>query len=184
MRRDTVGSVPKKLPTHYPATTLAYFQSLGLDPANLVFSDYTSEGLYKEGAKRGAIDPCFPSKIGIPHVHNLLHHKHKPDKPLDVVFFPMIDSLPTFLEGVLDTRACPTVSATPEATKAAFIKESNLFKDHGLVYKNTFVKLNDPPNAAYEMFKDWADLLGTIHYEVVTSPRGRITRTYREAENR
>ena len=30
--------------------------------------------------------------------------------------------------------------------------------------------------------QDWADLLGTIHYEVVTSPRGRITRTYREAE--
>jgi alanine racemase len=32
--------------------------------------------------------------------------------------------------------------------------------------------------------QDWADLLGTIHYEVITSPRGRITRTYREAENR
>ena len=32
--------------------------------------------------------------------------------------------------------------------------------------------------------QDWADLLGTIHYEVVTSPRGRIARTYREAENR
>jgi alanine racemase len=30
--------------------------------------------------------------------------------------------------------------------------------------------------------QDWADLLGTIHYEVVTSPRGRITRSYREAE--
>ena len=30
--------------------------------------------------------------------------------------------------------------------------------------------------------QDWADLLGTIHYEVVTSPRGRITRNYREAE--
>jgi alanine racemase len=29
--------------------------------------------------------------------------------------------------------------------------------------------------------QDWADLLGTIHYEVVTSPRGRITRTYRKA---
>jgi alanine racemase len=29
--------------------------------------------------------------------------------------------------------------------------------------------------------QDWADLLGTIHYEVVTSPRGRIIRTYREA---
>jgi alanine racemase len=32
--------------------------------------------------------------------------------------------------------------------------------------------------------QDWADLLGTIHYEVVTSPRGRITRTYREAGRR
>jgi alanine racemase len=30
--------------------------------------------------------------------------------------------------------------------------------------------------------QEWADLIGTIHYEVVTSPRGRITRTYREAE--
>ncbi len=30
--------------------------------------------------------------------------------------------------------------------------------------------------------QDWADLLGTIHYEVVTGPRGRITRTYREAQ--
>jgi alanine racemase len=30
--------------------------------------------------------------------------------------------------------------------------------------------------------QDWADLTGTIHYEVVTSPRGRITRTYCEAE--
>jgi alanine racemase len=30
--------------------------------------------------------------------------------------------------------------------------------------------------------QDWADLLGTIHYEVVTGPRGRITRTYRGAE--
>ena len=28
----------------------------------------------------------------------------------------------------------------------------------------------------------WADLLGTIHYEVVTSPRGRVVRTYREAD--
>jgi alanine racemase len=32
--------------------------------------------------------------------------------------------------------------------------------------------------------QDWADLLDTIHYEIVTSPRGRIVRTYREAEKR
>jgi len=27
--------------------------------------------------------------------------------------------------------------------------------------------------------QDWADLLGTINYEVVTSPRGRVTRVYK-----
>jgi alanine racemase len=29
--------------------------------------------------------------------------------------------------------------------------------------------------------QDWAELLGTINYEIVTSPRGRVTRTYRGA---
>ena len=32
--------------------------------------------------------------------------------------------------------------------------------------------------------QDWAELLGTINYEVVTSPRGRICRTYRGGESR
>ena len=38
------------------------------------------------------------------------------------------------------------------------------------------------PGADGEMTTlDWAELLGTINYEVVTSPRGRVTRTYRDA---
>lgn len=32
--------------------------------------------------------------------------------------------------------------------------------------------------------QDWADLLGTINYEIVTSPRGRVTRYYRGGETR
>ena len=71
-----------------------WLESLGIPPQNIVFSDFTTEELYKEGAKRGAIDPCFPSKIGIPHVHNLLY-KHHAKRPLDVIFFPMIDTLTT-----------------------------------------------------------------------------------------
>ena len=31
--------------------------------------------------------------------------------------------------------------------------------------------------------QDWADLLGTINYEVVTSPRGRIVRSYRGGDS-
>ncbi|MEZ0358285.1 alanine racemase [Mycobacterium sp. SA01] len=37
-----------------------------------------------------------------------------------------------------------------------------------------------PGTSGEQTAQDWADLLGTIHYEVVTSPRGRVVRTYRE----
>ncbi|WP_411281264.1 BadF/BadG/BcrA/BcrD ATPase family protein [Gemmatimonas sp.] len=137
---------------------MAYFESLGVLPRNLVWSDHTSDELYKEGAKRGAIDPCFPSKIGIPHVHNLLVHKHAA-RPLDVIFFPMIDSLPTFLEGVTDSRSCPTVAATPEAVKAAFTKERDLFGEAGLRYLDTFLNFAEPALLARQMHAEFASLL-------------------------
>jgi len=94
-----------------------YFAALGIKAENIVYSDFTSEELYKEGAKRGAIDPCFPSKLGIPHIHNLLYKIHA-KKPLDIIFFPMIDCLTTDLHNVQASRTCPTVAATPEAVKA------------------------------------------------------------------
>ena len=91
----------------------AYFESLGIRAHNLVYSDYTTEELYKEGAKRGAIDPCFPSKLGIPHVHNLIFKQHE-KKPLNAIFFPMIDDLKSEIHKAQDCRACPTVTATPD----------------------------------------------------------------------
>jgi len=41
-----------------------------------------------------------------------------------------------------------------------------------------------PGSAGEATAQDWADLLGTIHYEVVTSPRGRVVRTYRGGGDR
>ena len=69
-----------------------YFESLGVQPENIIYSDYTSSELYRAGASRGAIDPCFPAKIGISHVYNLIQEKHR-KKPLNVIFFPMYDVL-------------------------------------------------------------------------------------------
>jgi predicted CoA-substrate-specific enzyme activase len=137
----------------------AYFESLGVPPQNLVYSEFTTEELYKEGAKRGAIDPCFPSKIGIPHVHNLLHHAHQ-KKPLDIIFFPMIDSLTSDLVGTQARRSCPTVATTPEAVKAAFTKESDLFAEMGVKFMNTFVNLDDPRLCEKQMYDDFVDVLG------------------------
>jgi predicted nucleotide-binding protein (sugar kinase/HSP70/actin superfamily) len=142
----------------------AYFESLGLKAENLIWSEYTSEQLYKEGAKRGAIDPCFPSKVGIPHVHNLLYSIH-PKKKLDVIFFPMIDALPTFLKNTQASRACPTVTATPASVKAAFTKEADLFREKGVIWKDTLIALDVEKIAHRQMYEDWKDILGLSEEE-------------------
>ena len=136
-----------------------YFASLGVKAENIVYSDYTSEQLYKEGAKRGAIDPCFPSKLGIPHVHNLLFSAHA-KKPLDIIFFPMIDCLTSELHGVQASRSCPTVASTPEAVKAAFTKEGDLFAEKGVLFLDTFVNLSKPDLFERQMFEQFRDIFG------------------------
>ncbi len=159
-RKDLCIGIPRVLNVYGQAPFfMGFFQSLGVPAKNIIFSEYTSEELYKRGAKRGSIDPCFPSKLGIPHVHDLLHVQHK-KTPLTHIFFAMVDSFPTFLEHVQDSRACPTVVATPEATHAAFIKEGNLFAENGIVFKKTFLNLDHPGLAARQMFDDWKDELG------------------------
>jgi predicted CoA-substrate-specific enzyme activase len=136
-----------------------YFESLGLPARNVVFSDFTSASLYKEGAKRGAIDPCFPSKVAIPHVHNLLYVKHEKN-PLDIIFFPMIDDVPSEMQSAIGHRICPTIVATPEATRAAFTKESDIFARKGIRFMNTFVNIGQPGLFRRQMYHAFRDVLG------------------------
>ena len=142
----------------------AYFESLGVPARNLVWSDYTSEELYREGARRGAVDPCYPSKLGIPHVHDLLFHKHA-RRPLDLIFFPMIDDLPSDLVDTVDCRACPTVTATPEAVKAAFVKEDDVFAKKGVRFVNPILNPSRPPLLARQLFDAFGERLGLSRRE-------------------
>jgi predicted CoA-substrate-specific enzyme activase len=142
----------------------AYFESLGVQPANLVYSDYTDKKLYKEGAKRGAIDPCFPSKVCIPHIHNLLFQKHE-KAPLDYIFFAMVDDLPSSLEKAQGCRACPTVATTPAAVKAAFVKEGNLFQEKGVVFLDTFVNPAQPDLMEAQLYQQFKDIFGLSRAE-------------------
>ncbi|MCK5618054.1 MAG: CoA activase [Candidatus Krumholzibacteria bacterium] len=142
----------------------AYFESLGVPAKNLVYSDYTSEELYKEGAKRGSIDPCFPSKVALPHVHNLIYKKHE-KKALDLIFFPMIDDLRSELVNTQGCRACPTVTATPESVKAAFTKEGNLFADKGIEYIDPLVNVAQPELFAKQMYLAFKGILGLTRRE-------------------
>src|SRR6202046_588385 len=137
----------------------AYFESLGLKAENLIYSDYTSPELYRAGASRGAIDPCFPAKIGIAHVHNLLTIKAA-KKPLDLIFFPMVDVLHTPLVNLTGSNACPTVTACPETVKAAYTKESDVFAEHNVKYVNPVLNLQDRKLLAHQMFTAFQPLLG------------------------
>src|SRR6266568_4681474 len=137
----------------------AYFQSLGVQPENIIYSDYTSSELYRAGASRGAIDPCFPAKIGISHVYNLIQEKHR-KKPLNVIFFPMYDVLTSPLVKIVGANACPTVTATPETVKAAFTKENDVFADNNLKYIDPVLNFADRKLFAFQMLQALQPILG------------------------
>jgi predicted CoA-substrate-specific enzyme activase len=137
----------------------AYFESLGVAPENIIYSDYTSSDLYRAGANRGAIDPCFPAKIGISHVYNLIQEKHR-KKPLDAIFFPMYDVLTSPLVNLTGTNACPTVTATPETVKAAFTKENDVFAEHNVKYVDPILNFADRKLFAHQMLQAWQPILG------------------------
>ncbi len=142
----------------------AYLESLGLEPENIVYSEFTGQDMYRQGAGRGAIDPCFPSKIGIPHVYNLIFQKHR-KKPLDVIFFPMIDTLHQPLKNCSGSNACPTVTATPNAVKAAFTKENDVFQENGIQYFDPILNLDDKKLFGLQMFQTWGPVLGLSEEE-------------------
>jgi predicted CoA-substrate-specific enzyme activase len=137
----------------------AYFESLGIKYENIVFSDYTSEKLYKEGSRRGTIDPCFPSKVCIAHVHNLLYKKNNPRRPLNLIFFPKVNSLSTEIVNTINSWACPTVSATPETVKAAFTKEKDIFAELGVKFVSPVLHFSDRDLLEVEMWEVFKGLL-------------------------
>ncbi len=142
----------------------AYFESLGVQPENIIYSDYTSSELYRAGASRGAIDPCFPAKIGISHVYNLIQEKHR-KKPLDAIFFPMYDVLHSPLVKIVAANACPTVTATPETVKAAFTKENDVFAEHNVKYIDPVLNFADRKLFAHQMLQSLQLLLGLSQEE-------------------
>lgn len=157
LRKQITIGIPRvlNLYQHNPFFS-AYFESLGILPSNIVFSDFTHEELYKAGSRRGSIDPCFPSKVAISHVHNLLFVHHKKRK-IDMIFFPMIDDMPSDLVGTQGSKGCPTAVATPETVKAAFTKETDLFKEHGVLYLNPLINLRDRRAVQRQMHDRFGD---------------------------
>lgn len=140
----------------------AYMEAIGVPARNLIWSDYTDEKLFKEGSRRGSIDACFPSKIGVAHAHNLLYGKHK---NVNAIFFPTIITLKTDLHYTLDAAACPTVQATPDVVKAAYTKEGDVFKECGVEYHDPGFHFAEPDLLEKQMFDFFSEWLGVTREE-------------------
>ncbi|MDZ4711714.1 MAG: BadF/BadG/BcrA/BcrD ATPase family protein [bacterium] len=164
-RKKMVFGIPRILNNyqHTPFFT-AYLEALGVMPGNFVYSEFTSEEMYKAGAKRGSIDPCFPSKVAIPHIHNLLYVQNK-KKKIDFLFSPIVDNMPSDLEFAQAHNSCPTITATIEAAKAAFTKEGDLFKEFGVEYLCPFVQLLNEQLTVHQMYDCFKDILGVSEDE-------------------
>jgi predicted nucleotide-binding protein (sugar kinase/HSP70/actin superfamily) len=164
-RKNIRIGIPRVLNIYtYAPLFNAYFESLGVQPENIIYSDYTSGDLYRAGASRGAIDPCFPAKIGISHVYNLIQEKHR-KKPLNSIFFPMYDVLHSPLQKIVGANACPTVTATPETVKAAFTKENDVFAENNVKYIDPVLNFADRKLFAYQMLTAWQSVLGLSQEE-------------------
>jgi predicted nucleotide-binding protein (sugar kinase/HSP70/actin superfamily)/activator of 2-hydroxyglutaryl-CoA dehydratase len=136
-----------------------YLQSLGVPARHVVYSDFTTTELYRAGASRGSIDPCYPSKVALAHVHNLLQVKHA-RAPLSCIFFPMIDVLPARIVAARASNACPTVALTPQTVRAALTTESDVFQELGVTYLAPLLDLQNGPLFAKQLYEAWNPLLG------------------------
>ena len=163
LRRDVIIGMPRVLNMYTLSPFFgAYFEALGINAQRLVYSDYTDPAMWYKGSRRGSIDQCFPSKVALAHVHNLIFDQKK--KP-DIIFFPIVQKLKTELVNAVDSSACPTVSITPEVVKAAFTKEGDIFAENGIQYLAPSLDMSIWPLFEVEMHECFRDVLGVTEEE-------------------
>ena len=139
---------------------VGFLKSLGVASENIVWSSDTSEEQGREfGKGRGTVDCCYPVKCMSGHYGELIFGQKK---KINILFSPMIHSLPSILHGhVVDTVTCTRVMAGPESVKAGFMKERDVFAENGIVYASPFASLGDRnmvTEQLYTSLKDSFDL--------------------------
>ncbi len=141
-----------------------FFTALGIDEQALTFSSDTSEEQGRQyGKGRGTVDCCYPVKCVAGHYGELLFGQRR---KIDVLFSPMIFSLPSFLRGhVADTLACPRVMAAPENVKAGFLKERDVFAEHGVRHVAPLVALGEPRLVPRQLYRALQDVLPGLTLE-------------------
>lgn len=141
-----------------------YFETLGVQRSNIVFSDATSEEMWQEGGKYGSVDPCYPAKVSQAHFHQLLFHAHA-KAPLSAIFFPILTHVPSFITHAQDYASCPIVAGTPDVMKAAFTKEQDFFGQRGIRYLDPSFSFQEPTLMKHRLFQAFSQELGITEDE-------------------
>lgn len=158
---------------------IGFFGALGIDGRRIEFSSDSSEDQTRQFAKgRGTVDCCYPVKCINGHYGELLardrHHK------IDLLFSPMIYSLPSYLNGhVTASLACPRVMAAPENIKAGFLKEKDVFAEYGVRHVAPLVSLGDPPLVPKQLYSGLSDALPGL---TLNETRDAVQAGYRALE--
>ncbi len=165
-RRSVRVGIPRVLNVYSTGPFFrTYFEAIGLQKQNVVFSEETTEELWVAGGKYGSIDPCFPSKVSQAHIHNLLFEKHTAKRPLKYIFFPILTHVPNFVADTMDNASCPIVAGAPDVMKAAFTKEVDFFASRGIEYVDPALSFMEPTLTARRMFETWGPRLGITEDE-------------------
>ena len=161
-RRATVRiGIPRALNLFQTAPFfVGYLHALGIAPERVLFSGPTTEELFRRGVRRGAVDNCFPSKLALAHVHDLLYRVRP-----DWIFFPILVSLPQEVRPAIDAYGCPSSQAAPEVVKAAFMREGDLFARRGVRYLDPVLHWAEPSLFERQMLRFWGPRLGVTRGE-------------------
>ena len=155
-RRDVRIGIPRALNLFQMAPFFrAYLQALGLGEDQMVISGATTEALFRRGVRRGAIDNCYPSKLALAHVHDLLYRRQ-----VDWIFMPVIVNLPQEFSHAVAATICPSAQATPAVIKAAFTREGDRFAERGCRYFDPVFHMGEPALLEREVARFWGPLLG------------------------
>jgi predicted nucleotide-binding protein (sugar kinase/HSP70/actin superfamily) len=124
--------------------------ALGFDARRIEFSSETSDAQGREhGVGRGTVDCCYPVKCMSGHYGELLAREKR---PIDILLSPMIAALPSFMTGqVVDSLACPRVTAAAENIRAGFQRSGDAFAERRVWHLAPLVNMDEPELTARQL---------------------------------
>ncbi len=159
-RKSLKIAIPKVLNVYSLAPFLrTYLEALDIEKHNILFSTFSNEDMYLEGAKYGSVDSCYPAKVAQSHIYQLLFAKKYAKKGIDYLWFPAVTHLPGYVTHSMGQTSCPIVSGTPKVVYAAFTKEKDLFKERNIRYVDDALDFDNKALLKEQLFEVWGEKL-------------------------